>query len=120
MNKPFENTFDVKFDEKAIKTFKDLIKEKGIRHFKLESDLYGVLDVVLYEEYQKIEQQLDKYKNVIDKIKEKIKEDNEYLENAKEMYSQHDDELVKAATLQLINNNLVQNDDILELLEEVE
>ncbi|MBQ1551555.1 MAG: hypothetical protein IIZ67_05565, partial [Bacilli bacterium] len=54
-----EYPFDVKFDESALKTFNDLIKEKGIRHFKLESDLYGILDVVSYEEYEKLQQKVE-------------------------------------------------------------
>ena len=58
--------------------------------------------------------------NKLDKIKEKIKEDNEYLEFFKTIYVEHDDELVKTHTLQLINNNLLYNDNILKLLEEVE
>lgn len=65
-------------------------------------------------------EQIEKYNNIIDKIRNKIKEDNEYLENAKEMYSEHDDELVKVATLQLINNNLVQNLELMMILEKAE
>lgn len=72
---PFEKTFDVKFDESALKTFNDLIKEKGIRHFKLESDLYGILDVVSYEEYEKLQQkveqlvlEIDRLNNIIDEL----------------------------------------------------
>lgn len=65
---PFEKTFDVKFDESALKTFNDLIKEKGIRHFKLESDLYGILDVVSYEEYEKLQQKVEQLENTNDKI----------------------------------------------------
>lgn len=66
------------------------------------------------------ENKVVKYKSILDKIKEKLKEDNKYLESAKEMYITCEDELLKSATIQLINNNQVRNDDILELLEEIE
>ena len=48
MDKPFENTFDVKYDEKGIETFNRW------------------QDPTINE----LQQQLDKYKNVINKIKE--------------------------------------------------
>lgn len=67
-----EYPFDVKFDESALKTFNDLIKEKGIRHFKLESDLYGILDVVSYEEYEKLQQKVEQLENIRKEIKEYI------------------------------------------------
>ena len=77
---PFEKTFDVKFDESSLKTFNDLIKEKGIRHFKLESDLYGILDVVLYEEYEKLQQKVEQLENIRKEIKEYVKS-KEFEEN---------------------------------------
>ena len=73
-----------------------------------------------HNELDNIKKERDKYKIVLDKIKDELKEGNEYLENAQELYSQHDDELVKALAIQLINNNLVHNDNILKLLEEIE
>lgn len=81
---PFEKTFDVKFDESALKTFNDLIKEKGITHFKLESDLYGILDVVSYEEYEKLQQKVEQLEKEIDRLNNIINELEKYLkENIK-------------------------------------
>ena len=76
---PFEKKFDVKFDESALKTFNDLIKEKGIRHFKLESDLYGILDVVSYEEYEKLQQKVEQLEKEIDRLNNIINELEKWL-----------------------------------------
>ena len=89
---PFEKTFDVKFDESALKTFNDLIKEKGIRHFKLESDLYGILDVVSYEEYEKLQQKVEQLENI-------RKEAIEYvLKNKLYRFKYDDEELFEITT----------------------
>lgn len=67
-----EYPFDVKFDESALKTFNDLIKEKGIRHFKLESDLYGILDVVSYEEYEKLQQKVEQLEKEVNEYQKEL------------------------------------------------
>lgn len=61
-----------------------------------------------------------KLKNIIKKVREKLKEDNKYLENVKEMYIKQNNEILKTHTLQLINNSLVKNDELLEILDKEE
>ena len=124
----FEN---LETEEKAFK-FKDYITNLQTieqqysailsENAELENKITNLQEenYTLDKENKYLDNELGKYKNVIDKIKEKIKEDNEYLKFFKTIYVEHDDELVKTHTLQLINNNLLYNDNILELLEEVE
>lgn len=71
----------------------------------------------LYNQAHKIRNQLQQKENIIKEVRKKTKENQEYLESAKEMYLEQDDELLKTHTVQLINNNLSQNDDILEILD---
>ena len=81
-----EYPFDVKFDESALKTFNDLIKEKGIRHFKLESDLYGILDVVSYEEYEKLQQKVEQLEKELNQEKEEYAGLHKVLNNKEEEF----------------------------------
>lgn len=67
----------------------------------------------LAREYERLE-------NIIKDVREKLKEDNKYLENAKEMYINQNNEILKTHTLQLINNSLVQNDKLLKILDKGE
>lgn len=83
------------------------IKE-NIKAYYIGSDIDKVLDYIQQKE------------NIIKEVRKKTKENQEYLESAKEMYLEQDDELLKIHTVQLINNNLSQNDDILEILDKGE
>ena len=56
---------------------------------------------------------------VLDEIREYIKEHNDYLEKAKEMYIGCNDELLKSTCIQLINNELVRSDNLLQILDKV-
>ena len=60
-----------------------------------------------------------KYISVIKEIREYIKEHNDYLEKAKEMYISCNDELLKSTCIQLINNELVRSDNLLQILDKV-
>lgn len=68
---------------------------------------------------QELKEHLIKEFELQDKLKQiekETKENNEYLEFAKEMYVECDNEDVKIHTIQLINNNLVQNDKLLDIV----
>lgn len=67
---------------------------------------------ILYEENTKL-------LSVLDEIREYIKEHNDYLEKAKEMYIGCNDELLKSTCIQLINNELVRSDNLLQILDKV-
>lgn len=41
---------------------------KEVRHFQLETKDFGIFDVVEYEEYKNQQQELERYKNIIDEI----------------------------------------------------
>ncbi len=71
----------------------------------------------LKEKNKELKEEIERLNNIIKEVREKTKENQEYLESAKEMYLEQDDELLKIHTVQLINNNLSQNDDILEILD---
>lgn len=68
---------------------------------------------------ENLEKKLNKYKSVLDEIREYIKEHNDYLEKAKEMYIDCNDELLKSTCIQLINNELVRSDNLLQILDKV-
>lgn len=55
---------------------------------------------------------------ILNKIKECIEKENEYLEKAKEMYVECENEDIKIHTIQLINNSIVANYELLEMLVE--
>lgn len=101
----YTSAIDLKYANKQIEKLEKAMEDKS-----------SYKDIIIENQQKKI----NKQKAVLDKIKDELKEDNEYLENAQELYSQHDDELIKALAIQLINNNLVHNDNILKLLEERE
>lgn len=65
---------------------------------------------------RELKEHLQKEFELQDKLKQiekETKENNKYLELAKDMYVECDNEDVKIHTIQLINNNLVQNDKLL-------
>lgn len=66
-----------------------------------------------------LENKLKQYKSVLDEIREYIKEHNDYLEKAKEIYIGCNDELLKPTCIQLINNELVRSDNLLQILDKV-
>ena len=74
----------------------------------------------LYDDVRSLRHQLQQKENIIKEVREKIKENQEYLENAKEMYINQNNEILKTHTLQLINNSLVQNDKLLKILDKGE
>ena len=98
------------------------IKEYAIfpGQIKVDNEVFFGIDYKITDLFNQISEENKKQKEVLDKIKEYIKENNNYLLSAKNMYLECDDELLKITVLQLINNNLVQNNKIIKLLEEIE
>lgn len=68
--------------EEQRKAMNELLKEMGVRHFKLITDLYGELDVVQYKEYQRLEEENQKLRDEIMELQEYKKavyEINKYI-----------------------------------------
>ena len=56
-------------------------------------------------------------KSTLEEIRKYIKEHKDYLEKAKEMYIDCENELLKTSCIQLINNELVRSDDLLQIID---
>ena len=52
-----------------------------------------------------------------EEIREYIKEHNDYLEKAKEIYIGYENELLKSSCIQLINNEFVRSYELLQILD---
>ena len=62
----------------------------------------------------------DLYKEVIEEVRKSIKDFQEYIDEAKEFYSDLDDnDVVKVSNLQILNNQMVRNYDLLQILDKV-
>lgn len=73
-----------------------------------------------YETQVKKAKQLDLYKEVIEEVRKSIEDYQKYIDDAKEIYSDlDDDDIVKVSCLQLLNNQMVRNYDVLQILDKV-
>jgi beta-phosphoglucomutase-like phosphatase (HAD superfamily) len=54
------NEFSFEITNESKNAINEILKQQGVRHFKLYTDFYGELDVINYEEYQKLEEEKDK------------------------------------------------------------
>lgn len=55
-----DNEFSFEITNESKNAINEILKQQGLRHFKLYTDFYGELDVINYEEYQKLEKEKDK------------------------------------------------------------
>lgn len=69
-----EFSFDFEMTEEDKKVIEELLKQKGIKHYVLETKDKEKLDLVEYKEYKNLEKEKQE---LIDYLKEQIKE-NEY------------------------------------------
>ena len=71
-------------------------------------------------ELEKYYGERDLYKEVIEEVRKSIKDFQEYIDEAKEFYSDLDDnDVVKVSNLQILNNQMVRNYDLLQILDKV-
>lgn len=72
------------------------------------------------EESNKLIKENFQLKEVIEEVRKSIKDFQEYIDEAKEFYSDlEDDDVVKVSNLQLLNNQMVRNYDLLQILDKV-
>ena len=95
-----ELSFEINKDQ--CEELREILKQQGIRHFKLEMTDFGEFDVVEYKEYQKLEQKVDRLNNIIDKL-EKYCEENSKLDHGS--YDRYGDVLDKLKELKNGDNN---------------
>lgn len=74
-----EVSFDFKMTEENKKALNELLNAKKLKHYLLETKDKEKLDLVEYKDYQDLEEQNQKYKEVIDKAINYI-EENVYKE----------------------------------------
>ena len=78
-----------------------------------ENELYKTL---LMKDHHKIHELAD----VIDEVEKSLKDYQEYIDEAKKMYSDLDDDnIVKVSCMQILNNQMARNYDLLQILEKV-
>lgn len=82
MKSDFELSFKMTEEEKR-KNQKNLLENGGVRHYLLKLTDGTELDVVEYKEYQNLEIENQKYKEVIDKLNKCMY--SGYLINSKEI-----------------------------------
>ena len=59
-----EFSFDFKMTEENKKAIEEILKQKGVKHYVLETKDKEKLDLVEYKDYQELEHELDKYKSL--------------------------------------------------------
>lgn len=83
-----EFSFDFKITEENKKVIEEILKQKGVKHYVLETKDKEKLDLVEYKDYKELEEELDKYKSLYENEKEEhkkeIKEYQEELEKEKQ------------------------------------
>ena len=100
----------VDFKDKHYKLQEDYTKQSF--YIWLDKDERKQYD---YENY--LCEQNEQLKSTLEEIREDIKEHKDYLEKAKEMYIDCENELLKTSCIQLINNELVISDDLLQIID---
>lgn len=65
-----EYSFDFKMTEENKKAIEEILKQKGVKHYVLETKDKEKLDLVEYKDYQELEQELDKYKSLYENEKD--------------------------------------------------
>lgn len=68
------NEFNFEITNESKNAINEILKQQGLRHFKLYTDFYGELDVINYEEYQKLEKEKDKEIEKLNKENKILKE----------------------------------------------
>ena len=102
---------EIKIDNLKLRQENQQLKE---RHYLIQGGRGNCKTLVLM-----LQKENDKYKSVLEEIREYIKEHNDYLEKTKEMYISCNEELLKSSCIQLINNELVRSDNLLQILDKV-
>ena len=77
--------------EENKKAIEEILKQKGVKHYVLETKDKDKIDLVEYKDYKELEQELQKYKSLYenekdhtDTLKRIIKKIEEYIKNIDE------------------------------------
>lgn len=111
--------FDTKKDyEKWCKEQEELIElEKENQQLKLDYELYKDNHTYKNYEVERKDITIKQLNSTLEEIREYTKEHKDYLEKAKEMYIDCENELLKTSCIQLINNELVRSDNLLQIID---